>query len=123
MSVDDMENHLIELEAKEMETRGLLRKLIIEHCRLGNSDRVKELQEKFISSGYKETAGIKGVMLHNYLESNHLNQALEVYDEIKTMHPNFNIDDFKIINLATLLIKNDKFAIAMDIIQKESEQK
>lgn len=123
MNVEELENHLIELESKNMETRGLLRRLIIEHCRLGNSNRVNELRDKFISNGYKETAGIRGVMLHTYLENDHLNQALEVYDEIKTKYHHFNIDDFKIVNLASLLIKNDKFDNAMDIIQRESDSK
>lgn len=123
MDVNDLENHLVELEAKEMETRGVLRRLIIEYCRLGNSKRITELMEKFSNCGYKESAGIKGVMLQTYIQNGHLNEALEVYDELILKHSQFAIDSHKIIDLGVLLVNNGKFEDAINIIEREGRTK
>lgn len=45
MNLEELECHLIELREKNMETRGVLRKLIQLHASVGNVQRVTELRE------------------------------------------------------------------------------
>lgn len=52
MNLDELEAHLIELQEKNMETRGVLRRLIQLHASKGNFERVRELRQLFINSGY-----------------------------------------------------------------------
>lgn len=118
--MEELECHLTELISKNMESRGVLRRLILEYCRLGNSGRVQQLQEKFVEFGYRESAGIKGVMLHTYIQNGHLNQALDTYTVIKSNHPEFKVDEFKIVDLATVLVKNDRFNEAVELIKSET---
>lgn len=123
MNVDELECHLTELISKEMDVRGVLRKLILEHCRLGNSKRIIELQEKFQEYGYKESPGINGALLQTYIQSGHLDLALDTYKNMKEKNKKFDIDEFKIINLATLLVKNNRFDEAMNIIKQEGSSR
>uniref|UniRef100_A0A1Y1KWA2 Pentacotripeptide-repeat region of PRORP domain-containing protein n=6 Tax=Photinus pyralis TaxID=7054 RepID=A0A1Y1KWA2_PHOPY len=121
MNLPELENHLIQLESKGMETRGVLRLLINEHCRCGNIERVLELRKSFHSKGYRESAGMKTSLMHAYIMNDHLDDALSLYSSIKEQHPNFKIDEFKIVDLACLLIKSQQFTRALEILKYEAQ--
>lgn len=123
MTIDELECHLLELQEKNMETRGILRRLIQQHANLGNLDRVNELRERFLSTGYEESIGMKSSLMHNYIKAGNLEKALNVYNEIKISDPHFKIDSFKVIDLATLLVKGEEYGEAMDILKTESTGK
>lgn len=118
MNVDDLENHLIELRQKNMETRGVLRKLIQLHAKIGNLKRVTQLRQEFLDAGYEETPGMKSSLMHTYVVSNKLELAVDLYEEIKNADSNFSVDRHKIIDLATLLSKNQKLDEAINLINE-----
>ncbi|KAL1506448.1 hypothetical protein ABEB36_005813 [Hypothenemus hampei] len=119
MNLDDLECHLIELQSKNMETRGVLRKLIQMHAKHGNTARVHELRDLFISSGYEESSGIKSAIMHNYVLGGHLQEALKIYNDLKINDSDFSLDSFKMIDLAKLSIENDKFDEGFSILKNE----
>lgn len=116
MSLEQLECHLEELIEKKMETRGVLRKLIQRYSAIGNQSRVGELRAMFIDKGYTESAGMKSSIMHSYIEGGHLQQSLQLFEELKENHPDFNLDTYKIVDLATLLIQNNNVKEAFDII-------
>lgn len=46
MTVDELECHLLELKAKNLNIRGVLRKLLQLHCRFSNVDRAMEIHKR-----------------------------------------------------------------------------
>jgi len=60
--------------------------------------------------------------MHSYAQGGHLNESLELYDELRTVHPTFVLDSFKIIDLAKLLIQNDRFDEAVVIMEEDIQQ-
>lgn len=123
MNIEQLECHLVELENKNMNTRGILRRLIQMHNNLGNVRRVEELEEKFLSHGYAESPGIKAAKMHSYIQSRNLNQALDLYHEIKALHPHFKLDSFKILDLAALMVSKDLVQDAIDLIESEGKKR
>lgn len=123
MSLDQLECHLTELESKQMETRGVLRKLIRAHNNAGNFNRLEELKQKLLAKGYHESPGMKSSRMHSLTQTGDLTQAMDLYDEIKVIHPEFKIDSFKVLDLATLMVSNECFEEAVNIINTESEKK
>ncbi|CAH0552880.1 unnamed protein product [Brassicogethes aeneus] len=121
MNIQELECHLEELLEKKMETRGVLRRLIQLHCNSGNHKRVKELQDMFITKGYTESAGMITSVFYSYVQGGHLPQALEVYYELKKNQPNFIIDEYKIIDLVALMVKEKVVDQAINIINEESK--
>lgn len=119
MNLEQLECHLIELRNKKMETRGVLRKLIQMTCRNGNIQRVNELMKEFNDSNYKVTVGMKAGLLDLYLKSNDLNSAYTAYQEICRDSPLFVIDEFKVLNLLNLMVKNNKFNEAVDLLKSD----
>lgn len=123
MNIEQLECHLVELENKNMETRGVLRRLIQQHTNCANLKRVEELQQKFLSRRYGESPGIKASRMHSYVQSQNLTQALDLYHEIKSLHPEFRLDSFKILDLSTLMVSKNLFQEAVNIIKSESEER
>lgn len=123
MNISELECHLIELQNKNMEIRGVLRRLIQEYARVGDLQRVNELRQKFSNAGYVESAGMKAALLYSYVRNDNVDNALEMYDEVKTTSTSFVIDSFKVLDLATLLVKNDQFNKAVDILKDETKDR
>lgn len=122
MNTNELECHLVELENKRMNTRGVLRKLIQLHNNAGNLDKVAELRNKFIAHGYSESLGMKSSVMHSYIQSRDLPSALDLYQEIKVLQPHFKMDSFKIVDLATLLVENNKVEEAIKLLKEESKK-
>lgn len=122
MTVEELECHLLELENKNMETRGVLRKLIQVHSSTGNHKRATELRNKFISLGYTESAGMKASVMYNYVQLKDLSAALDLYQEIKLLYPRFRMDNFKAVDLAALLVENGKTEDALDVLNEEAKK-
>lgn len=120
MSLEELECHLIELTEKKMNTRGLLRKLILLHSNVGNVERVNELRKQFLEAQYEETIGMKSSIFHSFTKAGKTEAALEMYQEIKENYSNFILDDFKVIDLCVLLVKNGCLSEAWTIIKKEA---
>ncbi|KAK9878882.1 hypothetical protein WA026_003711 [Henosepilachna vigintioctopunctata] len=116
MNTEELECHLIELKAKAMETRGVLRKLIQKHTNEGNIERVKQLENELISNQYATSPGLRASLMHTYIKEENLSAALEIYHELKQNSPNFNVDGYKLIDLATLLVRNNRFDEAADLL-------
>lgn len=60
--------------------------------------------------------------MHSYVKGGYLTESLELYDELKTIHPNFVLDSFKFIDLAKLLIQNDRFDEAVVLMEDDIKQ-
>ncbi|CAH1993361.1 unnamed protein product [Acanthoscelides obtectus] len=119
MNLEELECHLVELKEKGLETRGVISKLIQRHSNNGNTERVKELQQEFEASGYKKSLGTKSVLMHNYVKTRNLDKSMQILQQIKESDTQFRIDDFKVIDLATLLVQNGKFDEALNILRTE----
>lgn len=51
MNEEALRSHLVELEAKGMNTRGVLRKLLQEYCRTNNLNAAREIVKKCTKEG------------------------------------------------------------------------
>lgn len=123
MDATQLECHLIELQSKGMGTRGVLRRLIQEHTRLGNPKRVRQLQQMFSDGGHTETPGMQAKKLHSQVVANNLKMAWDTYTTLKNEHPLFHLDEYKVIDLATLLVKDGQIEVAVKLIRDESRNR
>lgn len=122
MTVDQLECHLLELENKNMETRGVLRMLIQKYSNTGNTTRVQELREKVNAKAYTESPGMKASVMHSYVRARDLSSALDLYHEVNLLNPRFKVDSFKIVDLATLLVEENKAGEALKVLEDEGKK-
>lgn len=49
-----------------------------------------------------------------------LDEAINLYDELKFSHPDFRLDNFKIIDLVKLLVEHNRFNEGVQILKEET---
>lgn len=123
MNVEQLECHLIELTNKNMETRGVLRRLLQAHSRAGNYVRVEQVRKLIEQAGYKESPGMLALRLQHRIKTHDFASALNLFDKLKENFPDFRIDEYKIINLATILLTEGRFDTAMEVLKKEFDDR
>lgn len=62
---------------------------------------------------------MKSAIMHSYVSGNHADEAMNLYGELKTFHPEFHLDSFKFIDLVKVLIDNNRFDEGVNILKDE----
>lgn len=116
--------HLISiLEQKGEKANGLKRQLITMYCRNREIDKLEAFTTKLKDQNFTFSAGANAQILEMYVHFEKLDQAMKLYHEIISAQPDFAVDDFKIIRLASLLIKNNKFDEAIKILDTQPSER
>lgn len=104
MSQEDWECHLVELQSKDLNRRGVLRRLIQEYCRQGKVEKALKAKGEFEAAGYEFSAGMLAMLFDLMVRVGNLDEAETNLKELNRVAPNFVLDEHKIIDYATLLI-------------------
>ncbi|XP_060804000.1 leucine-rich PPR motif-containing protein, mitochondrial [Amyelois transitella] len=115
--------HLNELEAKGMNTRGVLRKLLQCYCREGNLQAAKQIAERCQREGVFLSAGMKAAIFDLHVKLGELEQAEIALADLNKTTPNFILDEYKIIDLATLMVYRNKIQQAIELINEQSKKR
>ncbi|CAG2181804.1 unnamed protein product, partial [Oppiella nova] len=128
----ELENQLTRLRTTGGHTAEVLRKLLMTYCRRSHfwSDdshvindkiavRLQEIVHEMTANQYAITDGIYSSLLEFYTNSQDLKSALEMRDKISK---SFSIDSFKVINLATLLAKNNMIDESLAVIREHKNR-
>jgi leucine-rich PPR motif-containing protein len=108
MSLQDLEYHLLELQSKDLNRRGVLRRLIQEYCRRGEVEKALKAKQEFEASGYEFSAGMLAVLFDLMVHVGNLNEAERNLRELNQLAPSFVLDSHKIIDFAALLVSKDR---------------
>ncbi|XP_076289312.1 leucine-rich PPR motif-containing protein, mitochondrial-like [Lasioglossum baleicum] len=118
MNMDQLRVHLQMLRSKGLNTRGCLRRLLMASCNANNVEEVNELVKEIKLNNIEFTAGMKVTLFDFYTRNEKMVDSLTELHEIQSMYPNFLIDNFKILNFVTLLVKERKIDEALDVIKE-----
>lgn len=87
MSLDELERHLIELEAKQMNTRGVLRRLLQLSVRDNRLERALELQTKCEKLKVQISPGMLAAILDLHIKLKNLPQAQQSLKRLQNTYP------------------------------------
>ena len=87
MSLDELECHLIELEAKQLNTRGVLRRLLQLSVRDGRLERAFELQSKCEALHVQTSPGMLASILDLHIKLKNLPRAQQSLQRLQTTYP------------------------------------
>ncbi|XP_045536900.1 leucine-rich PPR motif-containing protein, mitochondrial [Papilio machaon] len=115
--------HLNELEAKGMNTRGVLRKLLQQYCRENNLPAALEILDKCKKEGVFLSAGMKAAIFDLHVKLGELEAAELALVDLNKSFPNFTLDEFKVIDFATLMVYRNRIKPAFDLISEQSKNR
>ncbi|CAK1602353.1 unnamed protein product [Parnassius mnemosyne] len=123
MNEQSLKAHLSELEAKGMNTRGVLRKLLQQYCRENNLPAAMEVVEKCQKEGVFLSAGMKAAIFDLYVKLGELDSAELALADLNKSSPNFTLDEFKVIDFATLMVYRNRIKQAFNLINEQSKKR
>ncbi|VVC95207.1 unnamed protein product, partial [Leptidea sinapis] len=123
MNEGSLRAHLNELEAKGMNTRGVLRKLLQQYCRENNLQGAREIVEKCEKEGVYISAGMKAAIFDLHVKLGELDLAELTLSDLNKNTPGFVLDEYKIIDFATLMVYRNKVDRAFNLIEEQSKRR
>ncbi|XP_037935324.1 leucine-rich PPR motif-containing protein, mitochondrial [Teleopsis dalmanni] len=121
MSLDELECHLIELETKKLNTRGVLRRLLQLCVRDNRLERALEIKTKCDQLNVDISPGMLASVFDMYIKLKDLPKAKMQLEKLKKTFPGFQIDEHKIIDYAALLVHDGELDVAKKLLEQRSE--
>ncbi|KAH8357970.1 hypothetical protein KR200_010247 [Drosophila serrata] len=122
MSIDELECHLVELEAKQLNPRGVLRRLLQLSVRSGRLERAQQLLAKCQALKVQTSAGMLASILDLHIKLSDLPRAQKTLEQLKSTYPAFQLDEHKLIDFAALLVRGEQLEAAKQLLRQRSEE-
>ncbi|XP_014609746.1 PREDICTED: leucine-rich PPR motif-containing protein, mitochondrial-like [Polistes canadensis] len=116
MDIEQLHNHMIELKFKNMNIRGVLKKLLDQYCKQNDLKAAEKIKEEIILNNFDWTPGMRAGLFHLYVRNNLLDKAEAELNEIQTKYSEFKLDTSKILLYAVSLVKNNRVEDAFNLI-------
>lgn len=123
MNIPQLERLIHNLEAKNQDTKGLKRQLLNLYYREKELEKTEKLLKELETQDFVYSTGIYAQLLDIYATHDKLEEAMKYYDKVFEMDPEFMLDETKLIRLVNLLIKNNQFNKAIEILEKTTGEK
>uniref|UniRef100_A0A182K6C2 Pentacotripeptide-repeat region of PRORP domain-containing protein n=1 Tax=Anopheles christyi TaxID=43041 RepID=A0A182K6C2_9DIPT len=120
MNYDELECHLVELEQKKLNTRGVLRRLLQLSVREGRYKRALELKQKCDQAKVDQSSGMLASIVELYTKVGDPEQAGRTLEQLRKQFPGFVVDEHKIIDYAALLIERGQLDGAKKVLRERA---
>ncbi|XP_063710144.1 leucine-rich PPR motif-containing protein, mitochondrial [Culicoides brevitarsis] len=118
MNLEELECHLTQLQSKNMNIRGCLRRLLQLNIRANRLERAMELKLLCDKNKIEMSPGMLAGCFDMYVRVGRLEEAENTFFTLQTNYPTFIIDSHKIVDFAQMLVKEGKFDEAKRILKK-----
>lgn len=123
MNYDELESHLSELEGKQMNTRGVLRKVLQMAVKEKRYEKALQWKNKCDELSMDYSPGMVASCIELYTKLEKAAEAKEMWSTLETKYPNFTVDEHKAVDYANLLIALDQLEEARQILEKRAQRK
>ncbi|XP_055699984.1 leucine-rich PPR motif-containing protein, mitochondrial [Phlebotomus papatasi] len=105
MTLEELECHLVELEAKKLNTRGVLRRLLQLNVQRNKLDRAIEVKKLCDKKKVDLSPGMLASIFDLHVKTKNVKEAEWTWLELKKRYPGFAVDEHKVIDFASLLVE------------------
>ena len=99
-----------------MNTRGVLRLLLVAHARNRNVERAEQVKAELDANRFEYSGAMYAQLMEMYTAAGHLDKAMDIMAKAKSVDSAFIMDAYKVINLAALLVQKDKMTEAVALL-------
>lgn len=108
---------------KHILTPGVLRRLLQLLVRAGKFVRALQVNQLCKENRVEFSPGMLASILDLMIRTKNLSEAEQTFAQLKKLYPAFAIDEFKVIDLAALMIENDRIDNAREILEVRAKSK
>lgn len=120
MNLGELECHLIELDSKKLNSRGILRRILQLCVKEGKLDRALEIKKICDSHNVNKSPGMLASILDLYIKTKNPESANRTLKQMKELFPDFPIDEHKLIDMASILIESGNLEEAKKVLKMKS---
>lgn len=117
MNSDELECHLQELESKNLNPRGVLRRLLQLCVREGKLDRALEVVRRCEELKVDISPGMLASIFDLYVQTKNEKRAAETLRKLGQNFPGFLLDEFKLVDYAALLVEKGNIDEARKVLR------
>lgn len=117
MNIEELERHLEELKSKNMNTRGVLRRLLQKLVREGKYDRALEVKAECDRLKVDISPGMQASIFDLYTHKKDIPKAKEALRKLNQNSPSFLLDEYKIIDYAAVLVEKGDLDDARKVLR------
>ncbi|KAL4132665.1 hypothetical protein QTP88_009784 [Uroleucon formosanum] len=103
-------------EASGESKNGTKRQLLNLYCKNNNLEKASAFKDKLSTEGYNIPPGSMVLLLDMYLNHNKLDEAKQIFHELKTNNSEFILDKFKVIKMTELIARTESIENAIDFL-------
>uniref|UniRef100_A0A6P4EQJ3 Leucine-rich PPR motif-containing protein, mitochondrial n=1 Tax=Drosophila rhopaloa TaxID=1041015 RepID=A0A6P4EQJ3_DRORH len=117
LSIDELERFIVNVESKGDNANNIKRQLLNACFRSQNLDKTLQVIEKLETEKYQIPIGIYAQLIDLYTHHKKSSEALEAYGKLKAKDANFQLDNFKAVRLADLLLQEENDDAAFKVLE------
>lgn len=104
-------------------TLGVLRRLLQLLVRAGQLDRALQVNQLCKENNVDFSPGMLASILDLMIRTKNLTEAEATFNQLQKLYPAFSVDEFKVLDLASLMIENDRLENAREILAARAKSK
>ncbi|GLV39949.1 bicoid stability factor [Carabus blaptoides fortunei] len=120
MNIPQLERLITNLEAKKEPTKGLKRQLLTLYTRAKELEKTEALLKSLEADDFQYTNGVYAQLIDLYAHHEKLEETMNYYDKLVSLEPGTALDDTKVMKVIFLLVKNDRFDQAIEMLNAQT---
>ncbi|XP_055375539.1 leucine-rich PPR motif-containing protein, mitochondrial [Condylostylus longicornis] len=121
MPLDQLERFIENVEAKGENANNLKRALLLNSIKTKDLLKIEKIVTKLENEKYPIGNGIYAMIIDLNCQNGNLSAALELYEKLRSKEPDFTLDNIKVIKIAELMVKENKFEEAVEFVKKNKK--
>lgn len=122
MQTEALERLITRIDEKGGNSKGMKKQLLIQAIRSKDLAKTEQLIEKLKAEGYIIGLGIYALLFELYTINNKIEEAKNVYDQIKKEDPAFSFDDLKTVRFVLALVENDRLVEGLKFLETNKRE-
>ncbi|EDV54784.1 leucine-rich PPR motif-containing protein, mitochondrial [Drosophila erecta] len=122
LSIDELERFIVNVEGKGENANNIKRQLLNACFRSQNLEKTLQVIEKFEAEKFQIPVGIYAQLIDLYTHHKKSSEALETYGKLKANDATFQLDNFKSVRLADLLLQEERVDAAFKVLEENKKE-
>ncbi|EDW76611.1 uncharacterized protein Dwil_GK14571 [Drosophila willistoni] len=121
LSIDELERFIVNVEAKGENANNIKRQLLNACFRSQNLEKTLQVIEKLETEKFQIPIGIYAQLIDLYTHHKRSSDALAYYAKLKAKESSFQLDNFKAVRLADLLLQEERVEEAFKVLEENKK--
>uniref|UniRef100_A0A8D8WIM4 Leucine-rich PPR motif-containing protein, mitochondrial n=1 Tax=Cacopsylla melanoneura TaxID=428564 RepID=A0A8D8WIM4_9HEMI len=123
MNTTDLECLAFTQKSQGLDSTATLKRLLLKYCQEKMYDKAQAVREELLIAGAELSPGVLSSCIDILIHFQQADEAAEVLTLLRETAPHFNVDEYKIIDLAKVYVQQNQFQKALSLVSSISSNR